>query len=61
MNEDKILELLEKMNAKLETLAADVTYNRTEIDALQRSVNSLNMLSSDSNNKIRETMDLLKK
>jgi len=61
MNEDKILELLEKINAKLETLAADVTYNRTEIDALQRSVNSLNMLSSDSNNKIRETMDLLKK
>lgn len=61
MNEEKILELLQTINTKLDNLENSVKYNSTEIDALQRSVNSLNMLSSDSNNKIREVISTIKK
>lgn len=60
MTDEKILDLLSQINEKLEKLAEDVSYNREEIDALQRSVNSLNMLSSDTNNKVRETISAIR-
>ncbi|MCT4661133.1 MAG: hypothetical protein N4A40_04660 [Tissierellales bacterium] len=60
MTDEKILDLLSQINSKLEKLAEDVSYNREEIDALQRSVNSLNMLSSDTNNKVREAISTIK-
>lgn len=60
MTDEKILDLLSQINSKLEKLAEDVSYNREEIDALQRSVNSLNMLSSDTNNKVREVISTIK-
>lgn len=59
MSDEKILALLESINQKLSVLESSITYTKEEIDALQKSVNDLNMLNSDTNNKIRDAINLL--
>lgn len=59
MSDEKILALLESINQKLSVLESSITYTKEEIDALQKSVNDLNMLNSDTNNKIRDAIKLL--
>ena len=59
MSDEKILALLESINQKLSVLESSFTYTKEEIDALQKSVNDLNMLNSDTNNKIRDAINLL--
>lgn len=61
MTEEKIIALLESINQKLASLEGSMVYTKDEIDALQKSVNDLNMLNSDTNNKIREAIDIINK
>lgn len=61
MTEEKIVALLESINQKLASLEDFMVYTKDEIDALQKSVNDLNMLNSDTNNKIREAIDIINK